>query len=97
MKKLQGFEAQVTLTKTTPSISPKLTTIAPDFMLVAGLLATAVEGPRYQKVRKYGQRYVGESPNPGQKLTLGIARSFPESTLPLIRARRTPPLHPLAL
>jgi hypothetical protein len=44
--------------KTIPNISQKSITNGMDFILVAGLLATAAKGPRCQMVGKYGQRYV---------------------------------------
>jgi hypothetical protein len=44
--------------KIIPNISPKSIMGGMDFILVAGLLATAAEGPRYRMVGIYGPRYV---------------------------------------
>lgn len=60
MKKYEAGFKHISLQgslKTIPNISPKSITNGMDFILVAGLLAIAAESPRYQMVRKYGQRY----------------------------------------
>jgi hypothetical protein len=61
MKKYEAGFKHISLQgslKTIPNISPWPITNGLDFILVAGLLTTAAEGPRYQMVWKYGQKYV---------------------------------------